>query len=72
MEGGHAADEMLAIGEQRRSATRLARDCDEILAGDAAIAALIAAGYRVVRITWRRLTLEPHAIVALLARLLPP
>jgi very-short-patch-repair endonuclease len=35
-------------------------------------AALIAAGYRVVRITWRRLVREPEAIVALLARLLPP
>jgi very-short-patch-repair endonuclease len=35
-------------------------------------AALTAAGYRVVRITWRRLVDEPHVIVALLARLLPP
>jgi very-short-patch-repair endonuclease len=35
-------------------------------------AALIAAGYRVVRITWRQLADEPHAVVALLARLLPP
>jgi very-short-patch-repair endonuclease len=35
-------------------------------------AALTAAGYRVVRITWRRLVHEPHAVVALLAQLLPP
>ena len=35
-------------------------------------AALIAAGYRVVRITWRQISDEPHATVALLARLLPP
>jgi len=35
-------------------------------------ATLTAAGYRVVRITWRQLTYEPHAVVALLARLLPP
>jgi very-short-patch-repair endonuclease len=35
-------------------------------------AALMAAGYRVVRITWRRLVYEPHEVVALLARLLPP
>jgi very-short-patch-repair endonuclease len=35
-------------------------------------AALVAAGYRVVRITWRQLADEPHAVVALLARLLPP
>jgi very-short-patch-repair endonuclease len=35
-------------------------------------AALTAAGYRVVRVTWRQLTDEPHAVVALLARLLPP
>ena len=35
-------------------------------------AALVAAGYRVVRITWRQLVEEPHAVVALLARLLPP
>jgi very-short-patch-repair endonuclease len=35
-------------------------------------AALTAAGYRVVRITWRQLVREPHAVVALLARLLPP
>jgi very-short-patch-repair endonuclease len=35
-------------------------------------AALVAAGYRVVRITWRQLVDEPHAVVALLARLLPP
>ena len=35
-------------------------------------AALVAAGYRVVRITWRQLVHEPHVVVALLARLLPP
>jgi very-short-patch-repair endonuclease len=35
-------------------------------------AALVAAGYRVVRITWRQMVDEPHAVVALLARLLPP
>ena len=35
-------------------------------------AALVAAGYRVIRITWRQLVHEPHAVVALLARLLPP
>jgi very-short-patch-repair endonuclease len=35
-------------------------------------AALVAAGYRVVRITWRQIADEPHAVVALLARLLPP
>jgi very-short-patch-repair endonuclease len=35
-------------------------------------AALTAAGYRVIRITWRQLVDEPHAVVALLARLLPP
>jgi very-short-patch-repair endonuclease len=35
-------------------------------------AALVAAGYRVIRITWRQLVDEPHAVVALLARLLPP
>jgi len=35
-------------------------------------AALVAAGYRVVRITWRQIVDEPHAVVALLARLLPP
>lgn len=34
-------------------------------------AALVAAAYRVVRITWRQLVDEPHAVVALLARLLP-
>jgi very-short-patch-repair endonuclease len=35
-------------------------------------AALVAAGYRVIRITWRQLVHEPHVVVALLARLLPP
>jgi very-short-patch-repair endonuclease len=35
-------------------------------------AALVAAGYRVVRITWRQLVDEPHVVVVLLARLLPP
>jgi very-short-patch-repair endonuclease len=35
-------------------------------------AALTAAGYRVVRVTWRQIDEEPHAVVALLARLLPP
>jgi very-short-patch-repair endonuclease len=35
-------------------------------------AQLTAAGYRVVRITWRQILYEPHAVVALLARLLPP
>jgi very-short-patch-repair endonuclease len=35
-------------------------------------AALVAAGYRVIRITWRQLVDEPHTVVALLARLLPP
>lgn len=35
-------------------------------------AALTAAGYRVVRVTWRQIVDEPHALVALLARLLPP
>jgi very-short-patch-repair endonuclease len=35
-------------------------------------AALVAAGYRVIRITWRQLVYEPHVVVALLARLLPP
>jgi very-short-patch-repair endonuclease len=33
-------------------------------------AALQAAGYRVVRLTWRQITLEPHAVVAALATLL--
>lgn len=33
---------------------------------------LAAAGYRVVRITWRQLTNEPHAVVARLAVLLAP
>lgn len=33
-------------------------------------AALQAAGYRVVRFTWRQITLEPHAVVARLATLL--
>ena len=28
---------------------------------------LSAAGYRVIRVTWRQLTLEPEAVVALLA-----
>jgi very-short-patch-repair endonuclease len=31
---------------------------------------LTAAGYRVVRITWRQLTSEPHAVVARLAVML--
>jgi very-short-patch-repair endonuclease len=35
-------------------------------------AALVAAGYRVIRITWRQIADEPHRVVALLARLLPP
>ena len=35
-------------------------------------AALVAAGYRVVRVTWRQIADEPHVVVALLARLLPP
>jgi very-short-patch-repair endonuclease len=35
-------------------------------------AALTAAGYRVVRITWRQIADEPHGTVAVLARLLPP
>jgi very-short-patch-repair endonuclease len=35
-------------------------------------AALTAAGYRVVRVTWRQIADEPHRTVALLARLLPP
>ena len=35
-------------------------------------AALVAAGYRVLRVTWRQIVEEPHALVALLARLLPP
>jgi very-short-patch-repair endonuclease len=35
-------------------------------------ATLQAAGYRVVRLTWRQLTDEPHAVVARLASLLPP
>jgi very-short-patch-repair endonuclease len=35
-------------------------------------ATLTAAGYRVIRVTWRQLLDEPHAVVALLARLLPP
>jgi very-short-patch-repair endonuclease len=34
--------------------------------------ALTAAGYTVVRVTWRQIKQEPHAVVALLARLLPP
>jgi very-short-patch-repair endonuclease len=34
--------------------------------------ALTAAGYTVVRVTWRQIKHEPHAVVALLARLLPP
>jgi hypothetical protein len=33
---------------------------------------LTAAGYRVVRLTWRQISGEPHRTVALLARLLPP
>ena len=33
-------------------------------------AALQAAGYRVVRFTWRQIVHEPHAVVAQLARLL--
>lgn len=33
-------------------------------------AALQAAGYRVVRFTWRQITTEPHALIAQLARLL--
>ena len=33
-------------------------------------AALQAAGYRVVRFTWRQITLEPHAVVARIATLL--
>ena len=33
-------------------------------------AALQAAGYRVVPFTWRQITLEPHVVVAQLARLL--
>jgi very-short-patch-repair endonuclease len=33
-------------------------------------AALQAAGYRVVRFTWRQITREPHAVVAMLATLL--
>ena len=33
-------------------------------------AALQAAGYRVVRFTWRQITHEPHAVVAQLARLI--
>ncbi len=32
--------------------------------------ALQAAGYRVVRVTWRQMTREPHAVVAMLATLL--
>ena len=35
-------------------------------------AALVAAGYRVIRVTWRQIVYEPHAVVAVLARLLPP
>jgi very-short-patch-repair endonuclease len=35
-------------------------------------AALQAAGYRVVRFTWRQIVEEPHAVVARLAQLLPP
>jgi very-short-patch-repair endonuclease len=35
-------------------------------------AALVGAGYRVVRITWRQIADEPHRTVAVLARLLPP
>ena len=35
-------------------------------------AALTTAGYRVVRVTWRQIVDEPHALVVLLARLLPP
>jgi very-short-patch-repair endonuclease len=35
-------------------------------------AALVTAGYRVIRITWRQIVYEAHAVVALLARLLPP
>jgi very-short-patch-repair endonuclease len=35
-------------------------------------AALTAAGYHVVRFTWRQLEREPHAVVARLAQLLPP
>ena len=35
-------------------------------------ATLQAAGYRVIRLTWRQLTDEPHAVVARLASLLPP
>jgi very-short-patch-repair endonuclease len=35
-------------------------------------AALQAAGYRVLRFTWRQITKEPHAVVAQIARLLRP
>jgi very-short-patch-repair endonuclease len=35
-------------------------------------ATLQAKGYRVIRITWRQLAAEPHAVVARLASLLPP
>ena len=35
-------------------------------------ATLQAAGYRVIRLTWRQIAAEPHAVVARLASLLPP
>jgi len=35
-------------------------------------ATLQAAGYRVIRLTWRQIAEEPHAVVARLASLLPP
>jgi very-short-patch-repair endonuclease len=35
-------------------------------------AALQAAGFRVIRLTWRQIADEPHAVVARLASLLPP
>jgi very-short-patch-repair endonuclease len=35
-------------------------------------ATLVAAGYTVIRITWRQIKDEPLAVVALLARLIRP
>ncbi len=46
--------------------TRAAFERDRRRDGD-----LQAAGHRVLRLTWRRITEEPHAVVALIARALP-
>ncbi len=48
-------------------ATRAAFERDRARDAD-----LQAAGYRVIRLTWRQIVEEPHAVVARLARLMPP